>query len=188
MPVGIADVFGFYTVISSFVHQWITSIINDHAESCHGKMCHKIFVVVIPKEGLASILLLVWHWPQNIICEGSRVQFYSRCHIQRRNGAPCQSFFGYDNDKNLKAYFPMTQLVLWFANPVCLHFNTKLNQCESKSNCQNVILCQAFNHIRFPREAVMSCYWTVSFALNICQFIWDFTCWPGNLSQDLIND
>ncbi len=64
--------------------------------NCHGKTCLKVFVVVVPKEGLAGpipkegltggalpILLLVWHRLQDIICEGSRVQFYSRCHTQR---------------------------------------------------------------------------------------------------------
>ncbi len=64
-------------------------------ESCHGKTCLAIFVVVIPKEGLAGgdppilLLDLVWHWLQNITCESSRVQFYSWCHTQRRiSGAP----------------------------------------------------------------------------------------------------
>ncbi len=68
-------------------------------EPSHGKMCLKIFVIVIPKEGLAGwtppILLLVWHRLQNRICKGSFHNFivsgiskeiYSRCHIQRRIG------------------------------------------------------------------------------------------------------
>ena len=50
---------------------------------------------------------------QNTICEGSRVQFYSRCHTKRRiGGAPArQSFFVYDNDKDFKVCFLVTRLV-----------------------------------------------------------------------------
>ena len=73
---------------------------------CHQKTCLKIFVTVIPKErlvgGAPPILLLVWHRLQNIMSEGSRVQFYSRCHT--KEGPARQSFFGRDNDKNLKAF------------------------------------------------------------------------------------
>ena len=54
-------------------------------------MCLKIFVVVIPKEGLAvGVLPILFLWydtdQQYFICDGSRVQFYSRCHTQRRFG------------------------------------------------------------------------------------------------------
>ena len=82
---------------------YIGSIDNYQTSLVMGKiMCLKIFVIVIAKEGLAGwtprILLLVWHWLQNIICEGRKVQFYSRCHTQSRIvGA-------------LAARFPMTEL------------------------------------------------------------------------------
>ncbi len=56
------------------------TVIHD---TCHEKTDLKVFVVVIPKEGLVGCGL------QNIIYEGSRVIFYSRCHAQRRiGGAP----------------------------------------------------------------------------------------------------
>ena len=53
----------------------------------------KIFVAIIPKEGLPCggppILLLIWHLLYNIICEGCRSQFYSQCHTKGRiRGAP----------------------------------------------------------------------------------------------------
>ena len=73
------------------------------------------------RAGALQILLWVWHRLQNIIYEHSRVIFYSRCHIQRRiGGAPArQSFFGYDNDKDLKVCFlviyPHTQIKSWSA-------------------------------------------------------------------------
>ncbi len=57
-------------------------------ELCHETMCLKIFVVVIPKEGLVGrappTLLLVWHPLRNIILENRRVRLYSSCHTQRR--------------------------------------------------------------------------------------------------------
>ncbi len=83
-------------------------------------MCLNIFVVVIPKEGVAGgappILLWVWHRQQNtcIILESRRVQYYSRCHTQKdRQGPARQSLFGYDNDKDLKVHFLVTQLAVW---------------------------------------------------------------------------
>ncbi len=75
------------------------------------KQTLKVFVIVIPKEGLAGgappILLWIWHRLQNKIYEGSRVIFYSRWNTQRRIGGAlaCQFFFGYDNDKDLKVCF-----------------------------------------------------------------------------------
>ena len=67
---------------------------------------------------------------QNIVCEGSRVQFYSRCHTKRRNGGgpPAKSFFGY-NDKDLEEHFPMTQLAClrWATcNLGSMYISTKL--------------------------------------------------------------
>ncbi len=61
------------------------------------------------KNGAPPFLLWAWHRLQNISYEGSRVIFYSRCHTQRRiGGAPArQSFFGNDNDKDLKVCFPV---------------------------------------------------------------------------------
>ena len=65
---------------------WKTSTIRY--EPCHEKMYLKIFVIVVPKEGLADlaspILLVVWHRLQNVISEDNRVKCYSRCHTQRR--------------------------------------------------------------------------------------------------------
>ncbi len=68
------------------------------------EMCLKIFdfAVVRPKEGSAGgtwpILLWIWQRLKNIICEGSRVQFHSRYHAQRRIGrarppGKCESAF-----------------------------------------------------------------------------------------------
>ena len=59
----------------------------------------------------------VWHRLQNIIYEGSRVIFYSRCRTQRRiGGAPArQSFFGYDNDKDFKVCFLVTHVIRFSA-------------------------------------------------------------------------
>ncbi len=80
-------------------------------ELCHEKMCLKIFVDVIPKEGLASrapsILLLVWHWLQNKICEDSRIQCYSQCHTQRRIGwaPPASPSLGMTATKILRQIF-----------------------------------------------------------------------------------
>ena len=64
----------------------------------------KVFVVVIPEEGLVPgappILLWVWHWLQHIIIESRREQFYSWRHTHRRIGRALArlSFFEYDND------------------------------------------------------------------------------------------
>ncbi len=63
--------------------------------------------------GAPPILLWVWHRLQNIIYEGSRVIFYSRCHTQRRIGGAQarQFFFGNYDDKDLKGHFLVTQLM-----------------------------------------------------------------------------
>ncbi len=52
--------------------------------------------------------LLVCHWLQNIICEGSRVQFYGRCHTQRRIGGalPAIPSLGMTTTKILGHIFP----------------------------------------------------------------------------------
>ncbi len=65
----------------------------------------KNFVMVILKE---SGLLLVWHRLQNIICEGNRVQFYSRCHSQRMigGGPPANLSFAMPSTKTLRHVFP----------------------------------------------------------------------------------
>ena len=113
----------------------------DENELCDEKMCQKVFVIVIPKDGLADgappIPLWVWHWPQHnlskqhstkliqgIICDGSRS---SQCHNQRRAR---QSFFWYDNNKDLKAHFLVTQLTLHLDENVSLH---------SRVSCCNMV-------------------------------------------------
>ncbi len=66
------------------------------------------FADVVPKDGLAGgaspMLLLVWHWLQNIICEGSRVQ--SMDHV------PYQNIPHFSMKLQQRSYgrFPMTQL------------------------------------------------------------------------------
>ena len=77
---------------------------NDMWVVCRKSTSFKIFVVVIPKEGLTGgawpIVLLLWHWLPNIICKDNRKQSYSGCLIKRRinRHQPLQSFFWYDTD------------------------------------------------------------------------------------------
>ncbi len=86
----------------------------------HGKMCLKVFVVVIPKKDWwlrphPPILLWVWHRLYNCTLLPSIVGV-----IPNEGLAPIppahQAFFEYDDDKDLKVQFPMTWLMY-------IHFN-----------------------------------------------------------------
>ncbi len=57
------------------------------------------------RAGAPPILLWVWHRLQNIIYEGRRVMFYSRCHTQRRIGGATESIFGMPTTKTLRSAF-----------------------------------------------------------------------------------
>ena len=61
----------------------------------------------------------------------SRMIFCSRCHTKRRiDRAPaCQSFFGYDNDKDLKDSFPVTQLI--FASCILVDVTEEYDPVQS---------------------------------------------------------
>ncbi len=87
---------------------YLLRVVNIGLSRMPQNMSLKIFFIVTPKEklvgGAPPILLLVWHRLQNIIYESSRVHFHCRCHTR-------QSLFGYDNDKDLKGWFPMTRLM-----------------------------------------------------------------------------
>ena len=88
-------------------------------ELCHEKTCLKIFVVVIPKKGLVDVAppiikLYTAAFPEYILKSMSYPKNDWRAGTQRRIG---QSFFGYDNDKELMASFPMTELISAY-NPV----------------------------------------------------------------------
>ncbi len=69
---------------------WLKQAVSTVWVACCKSASFKIFVVVIPKskERLAGrappILVFVWHWLYNIICEGCKLQIYSRCHTKRR--------------------------------------------------------------------------------------------------------
>ncbi len=124
---------------------WLTVLGNaggDYSQPCHGKTCLKIFVVVIPKEGLAGdappIPLLVWHWLQNTMV---RIQYVKAAEynfivgvIPKKDwwGGIRQSFFGYNNDEDLKVCFPVTGLSQSTLIPWGVQ-NTLTVKCQSKS-------------------------------------------------------
>ncbi len=118
-------------------------------ELCQGKMCLKIFVAVIPKEGF-----LLWKHPSLGMTPTTNYTFFGYdtdytivlCCFHRLHsvvlaipkeglaGPAHQSSFGYDNDKDLTARFPMTHLMCHLARDetvVCdtlmLHFNITLH-------------------------------------------------------------
>ncbi len=80
----------------------------------HKKTDLKVFVVVIPKEGLGPA-----NPSLNIISEGSRVIFYSRCHTQRRIGGapPANPSLGMAMTKTLRSVFSWHA---WYDNPVLI--------------------------------------------------------------------
>ncbi len=69
-------------------------------------MCLKIYAA-------PPILLLAWHWLQNIIYEGIRVQFDSQCHTEGRiDGALlANSSLGITTTKILRHVFPWYSLI-----------------------------------------------------------------------------
>ena len=82
-------------------------------ELCHGKTCLKVFVVVIPKAGLADGAL--WHRLHDIICESSRVQL------------PANPSLGVTTTKFLRHDFP------WHSFPVvALEVGRSTNWSRSK--------------------------------------------------------
>ncbi len=111
--------------------QYISPLLWELRELCHGKSCLKIFVIVILKEWLVDraphILLLVWHRlfpslaeyyfkvgviPKEGLVE-TRLPILLRVYPKKDWQRPaCQYFFWYDNNKDLKAWFPMTRLTL----------------------------------------------------------------------------
>ena len=113
------------------------------SEMCHGKTELKVFVVVIPKEGLTgrapSIFLLLWHQLQNIIYEGSNVKFYSRRHTQRRIGGalPAHPSLGMTTTKILRHVFP------WHISSntsVCLFYDsTQMQKKQAHFIYMNVV-------------------------------------------------
>ena len=89
---------------------------HSASEPCQGKTCLKIFVGIIPKDGLAS-------WgpvspPFGMTPTGEynlwrqQSTIYSRCHTQRRIGGtlPSNPSLGMTTKKDLKTQFPMTRL------------------------------------------------------------------------------
>ncbi len=58
--------------------------------------------------GALPRFLWVRHRLQNIIYEVGRVIFYSQCHT---HSPARQSFFGYDNDKDLKVCFLVMRII-----------------------------------------------------------------------------
>ena len=95
------------------------SIVLQTNMSCVTRKCaFKIFVVVIPKEGMAArappVLPLVWQQLQNIILERRRVQFYSRCHTHKSIGGPMTM------TKDLKVDFLVTHKFVYKTNKCLL--------------------------------------------------------------------
>ncbi len=76
MPLGIADVFGFYTVISSFVHQWISSNMNDHALIC------KSSLLALQHQRIINVQ------PNQIVRMSYPAKHLIKSHFQRRLSCP----------------------------------------------------------------------------------------------------
>ncbi len=93
---------------------------------CCKNVSLKIFVLVIPKAGLAGqapqILLLVWHRFYSIICEGCRLQIYSRYHAKRR----IICLLIWYQKRYLKKPFFITRLTLWKVDVVQSLRETKM--------------------------------------------------------------
>ncbi len=74
------------------------------SDARHKKMCLKIFVVVIPKEGWARVAAPITH----TIWGGQKTQILkSQCHTKRRMGAalPANPSFGMTPTKTLRSVF-----------------------------------------------------------------------------------
>ena len=128
------------------------------------KRCLNIFVVVIPKEGLTGgaqpILILVWHRLQNIIYEGSSIQFYSWCCTQRRIGGcpPANPSLGTTTTKIVRHIFS------WHSSYIvayhlykgsCFRWLEDIWRAYAKSGLNN---CKSFplhNHSRYPTELLL---------------------------------
>ena len=75
---------------------------------CNGKVCLMIFVDVMPKEGLAGRAIDY----KIILCRFHRLYSVVGVIPKEALAGPCLPiFFGYDTDKDLKARFPVTQLI-----------------------------------------------------------------------------
>ena len=76
----------------------------EHKQLCHKKMYPKIFVIVIPKEGLVG-------QEENIISEGSRVKFIVAVIPKEGLAGPWPPVLicGYD-DNDIRGHFLVTQL------------------------------------------------------------------------------
>ena len=86
---------------------------------------------------IPRILLLVWHRLQNIICEG--------------RSTICQSFFWYD-DKDVKAWLPMTQLtyLCMFDHPPWIQrdMSKKMIRCYyCTEHVQNMLIYSGSIHL-----------------------------------------
>ena len=135
-------------------------------EPRHEKLCLKIFVGVIPKEGLADrappILLWVWHRLRNVICGGCRVWFYSQC-------LACQSFFGYDNDK--EAHFLMTRLIWQWVTAKARPWATgsgamTLTLDKSYPECAYSLRCFYFQNTCVSHPGFAVTQWTLLFSFS----------------------
>ncbi len=96
-------------------------LLHLEPELCHEKMCLKIFVIVIPKEGLpgrAPSILFGYDIDYKLYSAAFTdyiLQSVS-CQEKDQRGPTHQSLFWYDNDNNLKAHFLVKQLNLWSGN------------------------------------------------------------------------
>ena len=119
---------------------------------CRKIASFKIFVVVIPKEGLAdgALLLLAWHRQQMCNLYPSQIIWYSQCHTKRRNNWALPVNLSFDMTSKIfkKTCFCGTCLISLFSN---IHKGAlfKLSTLFSKTSIINFI-CVVSNTTTTP--------------------------------------